>query len=106
MVVVAIEIVLVDEMRDGGLEETGCYANELFEKVSVFFDGAAEDSATLLEKEMSSFGVESPNGFGNEGGIDEEEVEGVLQIRRKLLGLVKVVEDEALLGFEFGVELK
>ena len=105
--VVGVQIVLVDEVRDGRLEGQPPHLQQLRQHVLVLGQRGQEDlPAFRHEQQPGSLGVLLPDVSGDEGRVDDDHLELVVELLRHGLGLVEVEgEERGRLGLELGIQL-
>ena len=104
--VVGVEVVLIDQVRDRRLESHRTDAEQLNEHCFVFTDRTEDDFAGWLEEEQDCGGVLRPHFTGDERRVDHCEVKGQVQTLGDRGGRVEVVEYEVGVGRELAIVLR
>ena len=104
--IVCIQAVLVDQVRNGGSESLSLASEELPHECLILVNRATEDDTAVgFEQSACGISVFLPNLASDKGRINDNHMEGAKELSRQVLRRVEIVENIARVLVESRVEL-
>lgn len=106
MIIIAVEIILINQMRNWWLICLWIYINQFLQHFGILLNGTTQYLCIRLLEIMDGLGIFAPHFRSDEGRIYEKDIKLIFQFFRQMKWLVKIIKYKILLFEENLIKFK